>query len=292
MSLKTIKEKCTGCGLCYESCPNDAIDFDEDDHPVFNEKCTLCRICIDECPQGALILEGEAKSVAIDLSDYKGVWIFVEQNEKTIPKVVFELLGAGRELALQLNVELAAVLIGDEIKDLPASLFQYGADKVYFVEDERLKDYRTIPFTDVLESLVNKYKPEIILFGATKQGRDLAPRLATRLRTGLTADCTGLDIEEGNLIQTRPAYGGNIIATIKTLRTRPQMATVRSKVFRMPELDPEKEGLLIEEKFELQETDKWTKIIDIIREAKKTANLEDAQIIVSGGARIRKARKF
>jgi len=292
MSLKTIKEKCTGCGLCYESCPNDAIDFDENDLPFFNDKCTLCGICIDQCPQGALVLEKEAKSITIDLSDYKGVWIFVEQNEKNIPKVVFELLGAGKQLALQLNVELAAILIGDAIKDLSASLFQYGADKVYFIEDERLKDYRTIPYTDILEYLVNKYKPEIILFGATKQGRDLAPRLATRLKTGLTADCTGLDIEEGNLVQTRPAYGGNIIATIKTQRNRPQMASVRPKVFKIPELDPTKEGHLIEEKFVLQETDKWTKVIEIIREAKKTANLEDAQIIVSGGRGLGKPENF
>jgi len=292
MSLKVIKEKCTGCGLCYESCPNDAIDFDENDLPLFNDKCTLCKICIDECPQGALILETEVKSTAIDLSDYKGVWIFVEQNMKIIPKVVLELLSAGKDLALQLNIELAAVLIGYEIRDLASTLFQYGAEKVYFIEDQHLKDYRTIPYTDVLEYLVNKYKPEIFLFGATKQGRDLAPRLATRLKTGLTADCTGLDIEEKNLVQTRPAYGGNIIATIKTQRNRPQMATVRPKVFKMPELDPTKEGQLIEEKCDLQETDKWTKIIDIVREAKKTANLEDAQIIVSGGRGLGKPENF
>jgi electron transfer flavoprotein alpha subunit len=220
------------------------------------------------------------------------VWICVEQHEKTIIKVVFELLGVGRILASKLNGELVAVLLGHGIKDLATKLFQYGADKVYLIDDTNLKDYRTIPYTDALEYLVNKYKPEVILFGATKQGRDLAPRLATRLRTGLTADCTGLDIEEGNLVQTRPAYGGNIIATIKTLNARPQMASVRPKVFQMLEIDAARKGQLVQEEFKFHESDKWTRVIEVVREAKKTANLEDAQIIVSGGRGLGKPENF
>jgi electron transfer flavoprotein alpha subunit len=292
MAVKIVREKCTGCGLCYESCPNDAIDFDENDIPLIGENCTLCGICIDQCHEGALNLEKETKSVKMNVADYKNVWICVEQHEKTIAKVVFELLGIGRILASKLNGELAAVLLGDEIKDLATKLFHYGADKVYLIDDANLKEYRTIPYTDALEYLVNKYKPEIILFGATKQGRDLAPRLATRLKTGLTADCTGLDIEEGNLVQTRPAYGGNIIATIKTLNSRPQMASVRPKVFQIPEIDAARKGQLVQEKLELHETDKWTRVIEVVREAKKTANLEDAQIIVSGGRGLGKPENF
>jgi len=292
MSIKIIKDKCTGCGLCYESCLNDAIEFDENDLPSINENCTLCGICIDQCIEGALKLEKEEKLVKANVADYRGVWIFVEQHNKTISKVVFELLGAGKTLASKLKVDLAAVLVGDGIRDLTPLLFQYGADKVYLVENTKLRDYRTIPYTNVLEYLVDKYKPEIILFGATKQGRDLAPRLATRLKTGLTADCTGLDIEERNLVQIRPAYGGNIIATIKTQSARPQMASVRPKVFKMPELGPSKDGPLIEETIELKETDKWTKVLEIIREAKKTANLEDAQIIISGGRGLGKPESF
>jgi electron transfer flavoprotein alpha subunit/NAD-dependent dihydropyrimidine dehydrogenase PreA subunit len=292
MSIKIIKDKCTGCGLCYESCPNDAIEFDENDLPTITENCTLCGICIDECNQGALVLEKTEKVMKIDLTDYRGVWIFVEHHEKTILKVVFELLGVGRGLASKLNVELAAVLLGDGLKDLTSPLIQHGADKIYLLEDEQLKEYRTIPYTDALEYLVKKYKPEIMLFGATKQGRDLAPRLATRLKTGLTADCTGLEIEEKNLVQTRPAYGGNIIATIKTLTARPQLASVRPKVFQMLEPDPARKGQVIQEKFELHETDKWTRVLDIVREAKKTANLEEAQIIVSGGRGLGKPENF
>ncbi|MDD1777070.1 MAG: electron transfer flavoprotein subunit alpha [Candidatus Helarchaeota archaeon] len=292
MSIKLTKDQCTGCGLCYESCPNDAIEFDENDLPSINENCTLCGICIDECAQGALKLEKKEKLVKTNVTDYRGVWIFVEHHEKTISKVVFELLGVGRNLASKLNAELAAVLLGAGIKDLTSLLFQHGADKVYLLEDEQLKDYRTIPFTDALEYLANKYKPEIMLFGATKQGRDLAPRLATRLKTGLTADCTGLDIEEKNLVQTRPAYGGNIIATIKTLNARPQLASVRPKVFKMLESDSARKGQVIQENFAFHETDKWTKVLEIVREAKKTANLEDAQIIVSGGRGLGKPENF
>ncbi|MBD3230425.1 MAG: 4Fe-4S dicluster domain-containing protein [Candidatus Lokiarchaeota archaeon] len=292
MSIIIDKEKCTGCGACYESCPNDAIDFDENDIAFVTEECTLCKICIDECPVGAISLEKQIEIAKIDLSDYKGVWIFVEHNNEVIHHVSLELLGIGQKLASKLGNEISAVLIGDNIEDKANLLFHYGADKVYIIEDERLKKYRSIPYTDALEILVNKYKPEILLFGATKLGRDLAPRLATRLNTGLTADCTGLEIEDRNLIQTRPAYGGNIMATIKTSRHRPQMATVRPKVFKMPEKDPSRTGNIIKEEIDITKSDIWSEVVDIIREAKGTANLEEAEIIVSGGRGLGDPKNF
>lgn len=291
MSIEINRDKCNGCGLCYELCPNDAIYF-EDDKAFVKKECTACGICVDACVQGAITLQKASKPIEIDLSSYSGVWVFVEQDENQISKVVFELLGIGRVLASKLNTGVSALLLGDQVRDKVDLLFHYGASKVYCVEDSKLENYRTLPYTDVLEKLVEKHKPEIILFGATKIGRDLAPRLATRLKTGLTADCTGLDIEDGNLIQTRPAYGGNIIATIKTARHRPQMATVRSKVFKLPEQDSTKTGELINEEIELTETEKWTKILKIVKEAKKTANLEDAQIIISGGRGLGKPENF
>ena len=292
MSIEIDKEKCTGCGKCYEICPNNGIDFDENDIAFITEECTACGMCVDECPQAAISLKKETRLVVTDISKYKGVWIFAEQQEQEIPKVVFELLGIGRTLATKLEVQLSAILIGDNVKELADLLFHFGADEVYFIENPKLTHYRTLPYTEVLEQLVKKHNPEIFLFGATRIGRDLAPRLASRLKTGLTADCTGLDIDTGNLIQTRPAYGGNIIATIKTVNHRPQMATVRPKVFKIPDKDPSRSGQLIAEKVDLNETAKWTKVLEIVKEAKKTANLEEAQIIVSGGRGLGKPENF
>jgi electron transfer flavoprotein alpha subunit len=226
----------------------------------------------------------------IKLEDYSGVWVFAEYTEKSISKITLELLGIGKDLASKLQTELCVVILGNKIEEFIESIRYYRVDKLYFIKDDILNPYRTIPYTDIMEYMVKKYKPEILLFGATSIGRDLAPRLAVRLNTGLSADCTGLDIHDGNLIQIKPV--SNVIATIITPMHRPQMVTVRPNIFKPPEEDRSKQSELIEEKFELKESDKWSKILDIVNEVGETANLEEADIIISGGRGLGKKENF
>ncbi len=168
----------------------------------------------------------------MNLSDFKGVWIFAEQREGKLQKVALELIGKGKELSKKLGVELTAVLLGYNIDDIPRQLIEYGADKVLYVNNPLLKNYTTDGYTKVINDLIEERKPEILLVGATYIGRDLAPRISSRLGTGLTADCTGLDIDDDtrNLLMTRPAFGGNLMATIICDSNRPQMSTVRPGV--------------------------------------------------------------
>lgn len=224
------------------------------------------------------------------LEDYSGVWVFAEHTEKDVSKITLELLGIGKDLASKLQAELCVVILGNKIEQIIESISYYGADKVYSVNQDKLEPYRTIPYTDTMEYLVQKYKPEILLFGATSIGRDLAPRLAVRLNTGLSADCTGLDIENGNLVQIKPV--SNVIATIITPRHRPQMVTVRPNIFKPPKKDIAKKSELIEGEFDLKESDKWNRVLDIVKEIEETANLEEADIIISGGRGLGKKENF
>jgi len=221
----------------------------------------------------------------MNINDYKGVWIFAEQREGKILNVSVELLGEGRKLADKLKVKLTAVLLGDKLNILSKELIQYGADRVLLVENKFLGVYTTEVYTRVIAELINEKKPEIVLIGATTIGRDLAPRLASRVKTGLTADCTSLDIDEENLnlLMTRPAFGGNIMATIICTNHRPQMSTVRPGVMEKAKFHPYANGEIERIPFELKEEDKNTEIIDIIKKAKQQVSLEDAQVIVSGG---------
>jgi len=267
------------------------------------DKCTLCGACIDPCPVDAITLEKKAKE-KIDLSEYKGVWVLAEQRENQLMNVSFELVSEGRKLADARNEDLSAVVLGSDIKAEAKKLIAYGADHIYIIEDEELKDYRTSTYTKVITDLINSYKPEIVLLGATHNGRDLGPRLSARLKTGLTADCTKLEIdqEEGILLQTRPAFGGNLMATIICPDHRPQMSTVRPGVMNMVELDEKRTGdvqevtvnlgdnvdLNVKRKIfnvtpNISQMDVFTRIKEIVKEAKASVNLEDADIIVSGG---------
>ncbi len=219
------------------------------------------------------------------IEDYRGVWVFIEQNEAGIEGVSLELLGAGRKLADKLEVPLAGVLIGDNVKPLTSEAIAYGADIVYLINHPVLKHYRTESYMKGLIQLAQKYKPEIILYGATPNGKDLASAVATDLNTGLTADTTMLDVDvDKRLLEaSRPAFGGNIMATILCKKHRPQMATVRPKVMKALEPDSSKDGQIIEETISLKEEDMRTKVIEIIKDVKKTANLADAHVIVCGG---------
>lgn len=239
------------------------------------------------------------------LEEYKGVYVFAQQVDNELSAIAFELLGKAKDLAKDLDTEVAAVLIGSEVKGLADQLAEYGADKVIVVDDPELKEYRTEPYTHALASVINKYKPEIVLVGATAIGRDLGPRVSARVKTGLTADCTVLEIgdfplnpsatqeqKHNQLLMTRPAFGGNTIATIACPDNRPQMATVRPGV--MQKIEPIKGAKANVEEFNPGFTpdSKYVEILKVVKEAKATENIMDAKILVSGGRGVGSAENF
>jgi len=221
----------------------------------------------------------------MNLDDYRGVWVFIEQNDGRVEGVSLELLGAGRKLADKLQVPLAGFLLGHEIRPLADKIISYGADIVYMVDHPVLMNYRTESYMKGVMLLAEKYKPEIILYGATPNGKDLASAVATDLNTGLTADTTMLDVDIDNrlLEASRPAFGGNIMATILCKKHRPQMATVRPKVMKALEPESRRTGKIIEEKISLHEEDMRTKVLQIVNDVTKKVNLADAHVIVCGG---------
>ncbi|HDK7139983.1 TPA: electron transfer flavoprotein subunit alpha/FixB family protein [Clostridium botulinum] len=221
----------------------------------------------------------------MNLSDFKGIWVFAEQREGKLQKVALELIGQGKELSKKLGVELTAVLLGYDIDNIPRQLISYGADKVLYVNNPLLKNYNTDGYTKVIYDLIQERKPEILLVGATYIGRDLAPRISSRLGTGLTADCTGLDIDNNtrNLLMTRPAFGGNLMATIICDSNRPQMSTVRPGVFQKLEKDANRDGSIENIKVNLKESDIKIKIKEIVKLAKEIEDISEAKILVSGG---------
>jgi electron transfer flavoprotein alpha subunit len=232
------------------------------------------------------------------LAGYRGVWVFIEHERGVTHPVSWELLGEGRKLANTLGVELSAVVLGapgPQIRRACEESFQFGADVCYLIEDPLLRDYRNEPYTRGLTDLVNRYKPEIILLGATTLGRDLAGSIATTLATGLTADCTELNIDPENrsLAATRPTFGGSLLCTIQTLNYRPQMATVRPRVMQMPERQESRTGRLVEEPLGLIETSIITKVLDFIPDERQNqAQLAYADIIVSGGRGLKRPENF
>jgi electron transfer flavoprotein alpha subunit len=262
----------------------DAIELNNNIAKVL-PNCTLCRACIETCPEEAIsIVSEEVKTQKIDISLFKGVWVIAEHYKKKIQNVSFQLLSKGRELADLLQVKLSFVLLGKDFDDELEEFSLYGMDEIIYIKSPILKDYYSDLYTKVITELVIENKPEIILIGATPTGRDFAPRVAKRLNAGLTADCTGLEInlETRNLLQTRPTYGGSIMATIRTPSNRPQMATVRAGIFNMPEKVKKKVNIRKIE-YQFEEKDSVSKIVKIISKAKSNVNLEDAKFIVAGG---------
>lgn len=290
--LKVNLNTCTGCTLCVRACPYAAIEI-INKKAVVLDNCTLCGACIKVCPVNALEIIVERKP-APDLSSYKAIWVFAEQKRGHIQRVTYELLGAGKKLAERRKTELCAILLGSGISDKAQELIGYGADKVYLVDSPELLNYRDEPYSRVITKLIIKYKPEIVLCGATTIGRSLIPRVAVQIGTGLTADCTGLDIdsEKGLLLQTRPAFGGNIMATILTANRRPQMATVRHKVMKEAAPQDGRKGEIIKIDFAKQEFYSRTKILNFIEELEETVNLTEADIIVSGGRGMKGPENF
>ncbi|GAA0733245.1 electron transfer flavoprotein subunit alpha [Clostridium oceanicum] len=283
MAIKIIKEKCKGCGICEKQCPFDAIHIVNGVAEV-NEKCTICGACIEACPFDAIKKE-EKKVFKKDISSYKGVWVYAEQRQGELTPVVIELLGEAKKLANEIGTDLSAILLGNNVGKLAEKLIKYGADKVYIADNKKLKNYTTDGYATVISNAIYKYKPESVLFGATHIGRDLAPRIAARVDTGLTADCTKLEIdpEDKKIKQTRPAFGGNLMATIVCKNHRPQMSTVRPGVMEKAKYDKENKGEIIDLKVNLSEDEIRTKVLEIIKGSKKQVSLVDADFIVSGG---------
>ncbi|HDZ90133.1 MAG TPA: electron transfer flavoprotein subunit alpha/FixB family protein [Deltaproteobacteria bacterium] len=219
------------------------------------------------------------------MSEYRGVWVFVEQTEGAPARVSLELLGKGRELAEKLGVVLTAFLLGESVEDTAKELIFFGADEVIVADHPLLKDYRTELYTDIISEQVMARKPEVLIVGASPIGRDLAPRLSFRLNAGCTADCTGLDIDEENrlFVSTRPAFGGNVMATIICPEHRPQMSTVRPGVMALPEKDDKREGQIIDLELQLDEDACKVKILESVKGASEGVNIQDAERIVAVG---------
>ena len=306
---QVISGKCIACGArCQSVCPVNGVEMSDQGEPIITaDKCIGCVKCVKACPAGALEMFYTPEELAIiasfekhggeevdeeelerrrRISAYKGVWVFIEQNDGEAAKVSWELTGVGRELADKLGVPLSAVIIGSGIQTLADLAFSYGADQAYLISDPVFRQYRTEPFLEAMCYLIGKHKPEVVLMGATGMGRDLAGAVATRVKTGLTADCTGLGIDEkGNLMQTRPAFGGNIMATIMCDRFRPQMATVRPHVMPMPAQRYGATGTIIEESCPVSESSIFTRVLEVITEkgGKDKVDVAGAEFIVSGG---------
>ena len=287
--LKVNFDTCTGCTLCVKACPFAAIEI-TNRKAVILDNCTLCGACVPVCPVKALEIVTDKKA-PIDISGYKGVWIVAEQKRGEVQRVTYELLGAGRQLADSLGTHLGVVVLGTGIEEIANSLISYGADRV---DSPELADYCDEPYSRIVTKLITKYKPEIVLCGATAMGRSLIPRVAVQIGTGLTADCTGLEIEEGTglLLQTRPAFGGNIMATIKCEHNRPQMATVRHKVMKEAIPQASRQGEVIKVDFSKSDFYSRTKILNFVAEIEETVNLTEADIIVSGGRGMKGPENF
>ena len=292
MSIKVKPDICTGCETCVSVCPFGAIEM-RNGKAFITEACTLCGACVEACEFKAIEKDIEQAGPAKDLSVYKGVWVFAEQHKGDIAGVSLELLGEGRKLADKRGSKLSAVFIGSGIRDKAKDLIAYGADIVYIADDPELKDFNDDSYAAVLTTLAYQHKPEIILAGATAIGRSFFPKVASTLYTGLTADCTVLDIDTatGHLHQTRPAFGGNIMATIVTPNHRPQMATVRQKVMKPALQDKARKGEIIDVRF-TQAGAIRTKVLKTIDELTETVNICEADIIVAGGRGLGSQKNF
>lgn len=282
--LRIDIETCIGCGVCEEVCTFGAIEV-VDGVAVVNEKCTLCGSCVDSCEAGALSIEAKEKTLPTDLSEWSGIMVYAEYRHGKVAPVSYELLGIGRQLADQQKVPLTAVLLGSNMGEAAKELVVYGADIVYQVDDPALEFFTDETYGNILEDVVREQKPEVVLAGATAIGRSFIPLVATGLATGLTADCTQLAIrpEDGVLLQTRPAFGGNIMATIECPYTRPQMATVRPRVMKAAVPDPDRKGEIIDYQPDPSRMQSRVKVLRNVLEEQDQVNITEGDIIVAGG---------
>jgi len=290
--INVDKEKCTGCGLCEKACPFGAIKIVEK-IAVIGDECTLCGACVDQCNLKAISIQRK-RFEDVDLSQYQAVWIVAEIKDDKVRNVSFELLGKAIELANELKQDPCVLLIGNNVKRFIQDFSNRGAKKIYIAENEDLKDYHTETYSSVITGIISKYKPNIVLYPATINGRDLAPRIAATLKLGLTADCTGLSIKDGLLLQTRPAFGGNIMADIICPTTRPQMATVRPNVMEMAPIQDKVNAEIIEIPVQVDLPGLKVKTKEIISGTALKCGIPvcEADTIVSGGRGVGSKENF
>lgn len=289
MTIEIDLDKCTGCGSCQPVCPFGLIELvDEKAH--VKEGCNLCGACKDVCEFDAIIIEKAEQEVS---EGFSGVWVFAEQRQGKLKSVAYELLSEGRKLADMLETELCAVCLGHEVEAVE-QLIHYGADKIYLASDPALADHHEDLYTELLVDLVRRHRPEILLAGATAMGRSFVPRVAAVLYTGLTADCTGLDIDPESrlLLQTRPTFGGNVMATIMCQAKRPQMSTVRPHVFKRAAPDEQRQGEIIQVDFDKESVTSKTRLLSFVEDMSEKVKLDDAEVIVSGGRGLGKPENF
>jgi electron transfer flavoprotein alpha subunit len=293
MSLIFYSEKCIACGQCIDVCPFGVLRL-EGETLVIGEGCNLCGACTEACEMEALVIPAAAGLSPRPETPPDGVWIFAEQRGGVLAPVTAELLGEGRRLAEELQAPVAAVLFGQDVASLAPALLAAGAHKVYLVEHPRLQDFLEEPYAAALTELARQYRPEIILAGATYAGRAFIPRVAAALQTGLTADCTAfaIDMEARLLLQTRPAFGGNIMATIITPRTFPQMATARPGVFKARPPADFPAGEIIPVAAAFLEGDGRSRFVATVEEIKERVPLSAAEVIVAGGRGLKEAKHF
>ncbi|MBS3740824.1 MAG: electron transfer flavoprotein subunit alpha [Candidatus Cloacimonetes bacterium] len=292
--IEVIVEECIGCGECVSSCPVDAISMVDDTAEIDLDKCTLCSACVSVCPTDAIIIRKQEKR-GEGLEDYKGILVFAEQKNSKIQPVTYEMLGKARELADVMGTEVSAALFGYELPETEIqSLIHYGAGKVYLSQDKILKDFIAEAYSQAMVQLTHKIKPEIILSGATSIGRSFIPRVAVELETGLTADCTELTIDKKKreLLQTRPAFGGNIMATIRSGNFRPQMATVRHKVMDPIEKDENRAGKILDFEIKFDKSKILTNFIKSVKDETQSVKITEADIIVAGGRGLKDPTNF
>jgi len=291
MGITIDLDKCTGCGSCVGACPFDLLEI-AGDKVSLKEGCTLCGACRDACNFDAITIEAETETAEVN-DTHRGVWVFAEQRDGIIKSVAGELIAKGKELADSLGTELCAVCFGNEIQNIDG-LTASGADKVYLVESPELADNPEDLLTRQFAELIQQHQPEIVLAGATTLGRSFIPRVAAIVNTGLTADCTGLEIDPGNrlLLQTRPTFGGNIMATITCPTKRPQMATVRPRTFGKQPPNQAKKGQVIKVDFNRERITARTRLLELVSDLTQHVKIEDADSIVSGGRGLGKAENF
>ncbi len=289
MFIKVNTDKCVGCQVCLDSCPYDSIVM-QGDVAFISETCQLCRACLSECPEGAISEVDELGDLQTSRpkGEGEGVLVFAEQRHGRLADVAFELLGVGRNLIAQIkqrrgkDVTLSAVLLGSG-RDAAEELIRYGADRVYYATGEYLESFHDEAYAEMLVRAIGQAKPEIVLAGATAIGRSFLPRVAARLKTGLTADCTSLEMDEKaeNLLQVRPAWGGNIMASILTPLSRPQMATVRPKVMTPGDYNENATGEIVD--IPADGITVKARVVDFVKEMTMSVNIAESDVIISGG---------